>query len=658
MSRLDNIFIKPILEYGEQYPTDILLLAEWANLCWENQPSDEWVDKNKTLVERAERARIMECIDGELKCVNDLFFEYLYAVHFSKTVLQRFDNKWDEIYKAAWHKRHREKSKQGYALHTDFLSLVIIAMSREHGIEIIDTWIADMDIHFGKHFVSLENVLLHTLPTVEQLVKLGTAIELKNNHSLNKFAQAIRIIIGKMPGMAEKLESAFRSSDSDYLLRLVPWIALGLADAGGTASLTSRLTRQLESTSEEKMEALGILGMTPMDQENWDCCGKEISEALQKLFETENIEVHAKALNAFRNLYPYAEDFGHYVKMLSTRPEKEIRMAVIEALWLTADKSCTEKWFEEAFLNADHVDASQAGLIDELTYILYPVVEKNPSLFAEYLNRWILNESNAVTTIRFFDDVITNFFTSYPDDASKWLTLSFMNPNERFHQSLLHVISELWIDGFKFLTLHKPTLDASEPVMIRYVLFKICGYIYSKEPLESLAYSLLARTPFRDDITVMIGDAFIQHITYEYGGTNAYLREQLPTANEAQSDMIKRVLEFNDQYNDSVQKIRKIKELKLSVNTDVNFKQAKMKRLSENMQVGKDERKRNSIMDYVKKVSIKGGRAFFSKHDYQYHPPAKMGHFESSFEMPMGEAIDMVRDKLKMLHWKQFKFPE
>lgn len=658
MNRIDIFSVKPLLAYGDQHQIDIPQLAEWVGLCWDSVHVSEWMGVNKSVVERSIDEGIMEMSDGELKCTSPIYFEYLYAVHFSKNTLIKLNGNWNEIYKAAWNKRHCKKNKNGVPLESDFLSLVIIAMRSALGIDIIEAWLSDMDTHFAKHYVSLEKVLPLINPTVEQIVKLGLAIESKNDHSLNKFALAARATVAQYPELAHDLETKFRSSGSDYLQRLIPWILLGLSDVGGTASFSDRLVTQLKGTDDDKKEALAVLGMAPMDQDNWDQCGEAISNSLKDLFESGDIDLHIKSLNALRNLQPYAKDFTHYVTVLSTKTENEYRGAVIEALWLTADNSCTEPWFKEAFQNASHVDSNLSGLIYQVTWILYPVAEKNPTLFARYLDSWIANDKNEIKSIRLFDDVINKFFDRHPDEASKWLTLAFMNPNERFHQSLMHVISELWVDGKRFLSLHKPTLDASKPELIRYALFKVCGYVYSKEPLESLVYSLLTRTPFRADITKMIGDAFLQHITFEYGGTNTYLREQLPTANEAQAEVINRVLAFNDQYNQDVQKIRKIPELRLSLRADVNFKQAKMKRLSENMEVGKDERKKNSIMDYVKKVSIKGGRSFFSKHDNKYHPPAKMGHFESSFEMPMGESIDMVKDKLKILHWKQFKFPE
>ncbi len=650
--------IKAILKYGKRHPVDLSILAEWAGLSWENKASIQWIVQHQDVFERAIKDNILQRSNDGFECVNYIYFEYLYAVIFSKDNFHLLNGDWEKFYNETWQKRYRAKSKRLYELQSDFTSLTIIALSDSHGLKIIDLWIDDIEIHFGKHHISLENILPYIDSTVEQLTALGIAIAENSKHSLNKFALAIRATISGRTNIANDLEEKFRLSGNDNLVKLIPWILLGLIDENGIASISVRLTNQLRETDIKMEEALFALGLAKVDQINWDKCGNEISNELNKLRESENINIHVQILNVLRNLQPYTTDFADYIIELSKFSEIEYRSAVIEALWLTSDTSCLEHWFEKTFLNIDHVDVTLKGLIEEIIYILYPVAEKNPTLFADYLDRWIVNENNTIKSVRFFDDVISTFFTRHSDEASKWLTKALMNSNDRFHRSLFHIISELWIDGIKYLTLHKQTLDTCTPSMIRFILFKICGYIYSKEPLESLVYSLLSRTPFRDDVTNMVGDMFIQHITYQYGGTNTYLREQLLVANESQVTMIKRVLEFNDNYNEEVQKIRKIKELKLSIKSDVDFKKTKIKRLSENMKVNKDERRKNSILDLVKKVSIKGGRAFFNKYNQKYNPPSKMGHFESSFEMPMGEAIDMVKDKMNILYWKQFKLPK
>jgi hypothetical protein len=553
--------------------------------------------------------------------------------------------------------KKREHPKSGMPLSAEFEALFLIASHNILDFNLIQLWTENYSL-YKKHHFPIEKVLPCLRTHSAELVNFFVAVKQNQPEHFNTLALAVDNLSYLNPTLGHELLIELENSTHEELNNITPGILKGLSRVASVDAVMPLLFQRLESSEIKKiLLAFHTISILDISNDEWEKYKDKIKSEIATKRALPNHEAKMVILNLMMALYKYDPMLEDYIQELSHSKNAGYQTGISSILWLYGREFSYRKWYRNVLLDLSTWDISNPSVDNNIKHVLSNLVEHNVDLYTQYLDAWIANESNDLKKIELFGNSILEFFTDHPDKSKTWLTISLLSPNERFHAAIQIILSKLWVSNFRTFNLDKHILDQCSFEKIVYLLFKILGYIYNKEALESLAYSILQRTPEDDEITNLVANAFTQHITYNYGGSLTFLRKQQSTANPAQKIMIDEVVKCGENYNTYIRKIRNINELKLKTKGNVDFAKAKMKAMSDQMQKQNEVHRKSSIMNLFKNIAIKGGKGFFSKNDGMYNQPAKMGKISSTFEVPVGRAIDPVHEQLNLMKWRSYKYP-
>ena len=658
MEHLSNFDeIKNLLSFNKKHEQATFPLADLSASIWENKLTSQLISQNKEAFETSKKFDIIKFDEDGLLAFSDrLSFEFYYAIAFARQTCFS-GSQWKDIFQQLWQKMHRQKSAKGYQLSWEFDALFLIAINNFLNINVLQLWINDFDL-YKKHHHSLDKALPYLKVQLQDLMAFLIAAKNDNVSHFYSIALALNNLSAEQPQLGYELLNEIDNSQHIELKNIVPGILKGLSRSNGIDSVMSLIFDRLKSDDEQTiLNSLHSLTVLDLTEDDWYKYEAALLHEVNSKKNHDSDAVRITTLNVLVAFYKYHNALEDYIVTLSKVGQGNYQLGITDILWLHSKEFCLKPWYRQALLNISTWDNNVPAIDTHVGYILSTLIENNVTLFIDYLNAWIENPENHIEKVNIFRNAIVEFFTDHPDKARKWLTLSLLSPNPRFHMSVQHIISNLWISNYKSFTLDKGIVSSLSFRHIQYLLFKIMGYVYNKEALETLAFSILERSPEDDQITNLVANAFTQHITFNYGGSLTFLKEQLPTATEAQKKLIEQVVAAGEKYNIHLRPIRHINELKLANSGGVNFVKAKMKRMSESMKKHRDEYSKNSFTRFFTNISVKGGKGFFGKYEGPYSPPSQMGTISSSFEMPVGEAIDPIQERMNLMFWRNYKYP-
>lgn len=660
MQRLDNfsevknlsMFVVNHKEYAE-------MLSEIAYYIWENKETSQLYDENKKLIDKLiSEQYIRQNSEQAFEFKDMLHFEFFYSINFITNNLLFSGKNLSEITDLLWVKVHRQKSKNGsIKLSYDFSPICLINIHNYFNFDIIYT----AKIEYGTYFQKLKWDFYKALPYLNSLSSnvydlLKFLLINEADHYISQIANAIGDLSSMQSEIGVELLEYIDIETDEKIKRITPAILIGLTSARGSSFTLPLIILKLQSNHEYDVKnALFILSRFNFSEEDWVNYGKVIAEHLDLLENSFN--------ENYKTLLP--DVYVQHIKLLLSAKEHLIeysksdnpqyQLAMSNIMWFRGENLHGESWFETALLNSSKWDYLKPDIANNMKFCLLGLIKKNAPLSIKYLTAWIANKNNSILQIQIFNDDISTLFGDNQELMEEWLTISFKSPDIRFHQAMSIVISNLWVDGLRYPSLSKKILDNCSFWDIKYILYKIMANVHSKESLESLVFSILKKEPSNEPFPELIANAFIQYISYNYGGTYSFLKEKEATANDVEKYVIKRVTENYDRYFRYIKEIGHIQELKWQTKKGVSFTQRKMKRMSNEMRKSMEKTEENSIRSLFRTVNLKGGKKFFSKYEGVYTQPAEMKDFGSSFEMPRGEMIDPIRERLNMIGWNNYK---
>ncbi|HNP34070.1 MAG TPA: hypothetical protein PKN96_12325, partial [Flavobacterium sp.] len=232
------------------------------------------------------------------------------------------------------------------------------------------------------------------------------------------------------------------------------------------------------------------------------------------------------------------------------------------------------------------------------------------------------------------------------------------NDNPNFHVAVSKIISNFSGDNELRFELDKEVINSLTTPDVEFILYKLLGYFYPKEQLESLTFSI---TNFIGSGSISIAnlylDGYCNFILYNYPSSIKYLREKKQGATDLQLQVINAV----EQFNEASDKNRKAKPKELSHSPErlqILFNQTNQ---GLNLENQKSKFKEASFLDMVKKVDLKTGDAFFTRGEtglqtlLNFKNRSRMSIVSANFEMPIGVITDPTGMEYRKFLWRIFK---
>src|ERR1035437_4216743 len=171
---------------------------------------------------------------------------------------------------------------------------------------------------------------------------------------------------------------------------------------------------------------------------------------------------------------------------------------------------------------------------------------KNPQLILLFLFKWIVNHP-----IENSEDNIGTYFYHFFEEYSRtphfqtFITKTLLEKDSIYHSNLVNIFSQIGFPKEDGYVLDKQILDQLSDKEINYLITKVMGYILMNNHLQSMTFSVLAKTVVSKNIEKMVEEAFKVYILYNYPVTTAeFLKLKEISGNEVEKRLAKRILKY------------------------------------------------------------------------------------------------------------------
>lgn len=291
-------------------------------------------------------------------------------------------------------------------------------------------------------------------------------------------------------------------------------------------------------------------------------------------------------------------------------------------------------WFkttaERVMINADD------GLAQALNHFLDQLAETDKELVFELLGAR-------------FNTLGGNFWlegpwpkiVSEPELFSRYLTLWLGGDNRNVHWAVLRLCSDP--HGFSsYFRLSSKVLNQQTQSNKLYLAYKIAGFIYSREHLQQLLFSLVEHVrPEEDSLLQNLFELFFGYVIYNYRGTLEEI-DKLLTKGGLQGHQIafyRGLKEEFEHYFSELDRVKPFKELLPGRELSEYVRFYRQQKFSAKFS---EARQNIGLGAFFKETPVHSNRWAIRRPGQPKHEPHPMAHVESTTEFPSGEKLNPV----------------
>jgi hypothetical protein len=469
--------------------------------------------------------------------------------------------------------------------------------------------------------------------------------------------QQLRRIGHLHPEKATDLLELFKQDETKNIF-FIPFLIQGLVAGKGFASVFDSISDWCRHGN-RPLRLTGIRSIAYLQGATNYLSGFEerIEELFSVVVNESNEELTSEVLQAIGLHLDYLPSAA---KLICDIPAKEplprILTCLAGLLWVHSEKRYNEKWFASSLQLLTCFDQTLRGVFNNLDMAFFGIEQADPEIVYNYLEAYIGHEQNDPTAIEGFKHSILRLAQRNPTRVLVALTKWFNHDSYRFHAAAHTLCSILWVNNYKEIFLDKDMLDQFSFYDIEFILFKIAGYVISKDHLQSLVFSSLKRKLVSAQHFQLVVELFVRYVVYNYPGAIDYLESKREGASGIETQLIDTVKAEVDAYHSS--RSAKPNELHPSSERLKLF-------LSKQIQAFDRQNKRGrfpdpSILDFVTNIRVQKGHFFFSRNERtfgpgQYTEKSSMKTMAMNIDMPAGEFTDPVGQSYNRLRWRSLK---
>jgi hypothetical protein len=441
-------------------------------------------------------------------------------------------------------------------------------------------------------------------------------------------------------------------------ISFIPSIISGISSNNGIEKIYNIAYHLMESKNCQ-LKNIGITSCSILDYKNAENLFIKTINKYLELEEKQSTENLPTIVRAYGKLIKFDSSLKIRIKNLSYTKIPELQYEITLILSKLVELDCNENWFKLTILNLSSVKSEFKGIVERLDYILYILVERNIKLVYMFLELWIENHSNPHEEEgipKLFDSTFIKLI-EVNKKLFEWYVTKWLNAHDtKFHLHIRKVIHSLSVNK-QTLNLNCDYINKMSNKDIKYLIYKILGFILDGKMLVQLTFSVLQRVGDSEKISNYVVSAFDEYIAYNYPGiSREFLEEKNKNGTDIEKKVAKRILENMNNYYNTLNNLPKLNEFKPPERRVENY--LKSKNVTFNRQVDAQVKKHSVFLDLVQNIEVKGGKTYFSMNDNQYTAKSSMSPIGVEFEFPRGEFINPTGQAKKRYIWQVVKREE
>lgn len=440
----------------------------------------------------------------------------------------------------------------------------------------------------------------------------------------------------------------------------------------GTSHLEP-LDRLLSSIfkNDQKWASTEILKLIKSDNEDYkskgvttigflDLCGEECEDFKNRIeAELSNLissntsdKLLANVLFAYRNNRKDLTSADKYIKTLMQVESDDIRYQLHQLLSFDMDIEKEPEFYKGVLLKLTKLDTKYAGLFNTFSYRLSRLVNSHYDMIKQFLENWIECSPENATKTKLFNSVFNEIYYAQKDKFDELITEWLNKDNINFQIAVFNVLRELSYRNAHNIQLSAPLLKSYSFNDIEFITRKIIGFVYGKDMLTSLLYSILETKHTEKDVVQLVGSNLVNDVIFNYYSAIDFLKEKKKEAVKPLKKIIDEIIMHGERFYEAYSDLDILKEFQPSERRLNYMNNLQSKKFRKDYEENQDNE--NSFLSVIPTVHFRSGKTSFAKFEGEYSGHMEPKLISHSAEMPRGEFIDPVGQKIIRLEGRAF----
>lgn len=482
---------------------------------------------------------------------------------------------------------------------------------------------------------------------------------IKEEQNYISLRQSIRQTAETTPEFARLLMEKCHSLPERQRL-FVPPVFLGTVSAIGIGDALLPIIELLKSANaEEQQIGIHCLSLLHGDKDNPQDFSPLFLSDLLALEKKNDDTVITQLISMWGLLIDKLPDARSKLKELPLLyPGKKCYGALSYIMFLKAEEEIEAEWYKSGLKILSNLSDQYPATYDNIAQALIRILPAHNLLVKDYIDDFIATPANKIDNLQGFEELFTELQEQNPGLLSVWITNWFNGDNQRSPAAAAKILDLVSRSSASSIVLDYATLKSLPENDVEYILYKIVGYVYDKEQMQTLVLSALVEENQYDLVERLVIELFSFYIIYNYHSALDFIKGKKESAGKLQQRVIMAIEEHFDQlYNinnnipkelfPSPARLQTLFDQKNKVLMDINTR---------------SPFQRPSFLDEITKVTVKIGKRILArdslemlrKKDWAKHG-GELQSIAHSIEIPSGEFIDPVGQEYNRYLWKTFK---
>jgi len=405
---------------------------------------------------------------------------------------------------------------------------------------------------------------------------------------------------------------------------------------------TSKLNKGISTVGYSNLDIKGLKNFVKKGESRFNEISKnEISD-----------ETASNLLFAYRAHRKHFSSADTFIRSKLNSENESIQFQLIQLVCYAIDIEKDTKLFAEVLSSLANVHYNILGEHNQLSYHLERKLETHYSIVIQYLKAWIEYSPENARQIVLFQGIFNELYSAHPQKFSKLLTRWLNQDSINYHIALSFILRDLGYRGVATITLDKALLKTYSFYDIEFIVKKFVGFEYDKDRLNSILYSILESTYTNQDSLNLVAHYMVTYLIFNYYSTIEFLEEKKKKAPSKLKKILTEIIQQGRSYYDAYTDLDILKEFQPSEERLNYIHKLQSKKLRKDQD--EYQKSRKGLLSLFTNLHFRSGKTAFGKFDGQYSAQMEPKLISHSAEMPRGEFIDPVKQKLIRLDGRLF----
>ena len=474
----------------------------------------------------------------------------------------------------------------------------------------------------------------------------------KNDLTQSDIFTALSRLAETQPERGQEIINNFIASAQEQPKLFIAGMLQGIARSCGNKIVFPTIKHLIESENQTHQKQ-GFLVASNLEYADTEGGKKKLAYLAHMLKKKadDTPELLSLVARVYGNLLEQLPQAKEQLLLLAKSDNPHVQYEVARTIWRSdkCDTSDTDNWRESVLLRLATVHSDHKGIINTLSYTLSDMVKATPLIVVSFLNEWIQYKHHKPKDILNFVDVFRKLYELQRSVFEELVTDWFNRDDIKYPATIAAVLRDSSSLSMHNLALHADSLSELSFEDVKFIVYKILGFVYTKEHLRSLVFSALKGKPNDQQVEELLIYAFTTYIAYNYPSTDEdFLKEKTKTGTKQEKRVARKIIKYINLCFQQRHDLPRLAEFTSSEHRENLRQKTYSKVFAKSYE--RHEKETPSLTSMMTTIQLKSGGTSFTKIDGEYTDESRLGKVQSTMELPRGELIDPVgQEKMRRL---------